>query len=151
MHTSIHIGSPCSTCLILSHIICMNMMFCWFELGVLVKKGKHQQNDHASVWHCAVCVTADRRRHSLVVLRSRIPMESRCNWKQRDNVQITGFQQIAIDYLATRTARNYLDQRSRPRQWTTTISVGCSMRPDRGVEGVGCFGCAVTGGRERQQ
>ena len=25
------------------------------------------------------------------------------------------------------------------------------MRPDRGVEGVGCFGCAVTGGRERQQ
>ena len=23
------------------------------------------------------------------------------------------------------------------------------MRPDRGVEGVGCFGCAVTGSRER--
>ena len=23
------------------------------------------------------------------------------------------------------------------------------MRPDRGVEGVGCFGCAVTRGRER--
>ena len=35
------------------------------------------------------------------------------------------------------------------KRWTTTISAECGMQPDRGVEGVGCFGCAVTRGRER--
>ena len=35
---------------------------------------------------------------------------------ERGNVRITGFRRIAIDYPATRTAGNYLDQRSRPRR-----------------------------------
>ena len=39
---------------------------------------------------------------------------------ERSNVRITRFQWIAIDYPATRTARNYLDQRSRPR-WLESV------------------------------
>ena len=49
------------------------------------------------------------------MLRSQIPKESGCNRKQRGNVRITRFQRIAINYPATRTAGNYLDQRLRPR------------------------------------
>ena len=57
-----------------------------------------------------------RHSHTGSMLRLQILKESRCNWKQRGNIQITGFRQIAIDYPATRTAGNYLDQRSRPRR-----------------------------------
>ena len=43
---------------------------------------------------------------------------------KRGNVQITGFRQIAIDYPATRTAGNYLDQRSRPRRLESGMDSG---------------------------
>ena len=62
------------------------------------------------------------------LLHSQIPMESRHNWKWRDNVQITRFQRIAIDYPATRTAGNYLDQRSRLRQLESRMDSGRALQ-----------------------
>ena len=47
---------------------------------------------------------------------------------ERGNVRITGFQRIAIDYPATRTAGNYLDQRSRPRRPESGMDSGGVLR-----------------------